>query len=139
MSPDEHCLFPLSRIDAASFKKEESEEPQNPKRVMLTQVDEQPEEISKSYLDITGDGGEGNEAKASWSFFVFDPASAGAVVKDARKKTSISAASGRLVLAVGESLFKQNLKQHIYIYLSQCRGSSMKCRRNACRDTWTSM
>ncbi|PHJ22366.1 hypothetical protein CSUI_003790, partial [Cystoisospora suis] len=104
---DEHCLFPLSRMDAASFKKEESEEPQNPKRVRLTQVDEQPEEISKSYLDVTGDEGEGggNDAKQSWTFFLFDPASAGAVVKDPRKKSSISATSGRLVLAVGPEKF----------------------------------
>lgn len=104
---DEHCLFPLAAVDAASFKREESEEPQNAKRVVLTQVDEQPEEISKSYLDVEGEeaGGKKGGAESSrdaWSFFVFDPATAGGgAPKDPRKKSPLASSTGRLALAVG--------------------------------------
>ncbi|PFH33831.1 hypothetical protein BESB_080470 [Besnoitia besnoiti] len=92
---DEHCLFPLAAVDAAAFQRVRGDEPTSARRVTLSQVDKQPEEISKAFLDVGG-----ADDAADWSFFVFDPAAMTPPGSDPKK-----ASLGRLVLAVGPKKF----------------------------------
>ncbi|CBZ50025.1 conserved hypothetical protein [Neospora caninum Liverpool] len=91
---DERCLFPLSAPDAAALEKHADAEPTSGRRTVLTRLEKQPEEISKTFLDL------GEEEARDWSFFAVEPAEVAKVARKTHKPVP-----GRLVLAVGPKKF----------------------------------
>ncbi|KEP63164.1 UNVERIFIED_CONTAM: hypothetical protein HHA_221470 [Hammondia hammondi] len=91
---DENCLFPLTAEDAATLDRQAAAEAPSGRRVALSRLTTQPDEISKAFLDVEKNP---EEAK-DWSFFAVE-------AEEARTSGSSEASPDRLVFAVGPKKF----------------------------------